>query len=346
MDALDSNICVENPQDPVMSQWLDALPFYYRYACAEQSLQTTKQKKARSCEILQEYASHIHGSPDLSLRMTDDEKYHITCQLCRRKNCMVRNPEEGTVCCEECGFSERDKSDVKFEQAIPYEDQAIRRRRKPYKYNPAAYLKKCLNQVQGIPSGIFSLEFKRRFRQESIRFQVPPDQLTPDLVREILKRLDYSKYYGNRWALLKAVHPKYELVSISHELMERLLCLFSGASKRYARHKSRLGHNRKNFLSYRIFARQALHRLGYHATAEEFSPLKTNYRDRLHQDLIETVLDEFVPQKPSAALSLPNTDQEFAVTERVSGTRKRKRKEMDPETIICELNSKDKRRRI
>ena len=161
-----------------------------------------------------------------------------------------------------------------FVRPSTFQDLSLCNTSRPYVYQPKSFLGKHLIRLQGQGYPRLPPEMLNAIRHDLTARGVSLSTAMPNDVYASLKRLKLGDFYPHRWALTKRVNPTYQPLSLSHELCERLQCMFVTCHARYASQRSKTGRKRK-FLPYQFFILHALQYLGEKENIEvHFKPLK------------------------------------------------------------------------
>ena len=154
-----------------------------------------------------------------------------------------------------------------------------------FEYKRKNHFIECLNQLQAkentkIPDKIIN-DLTNEFKKYNI---TDPNLLTPKLVKQYLKKLNYSKYYEhipviiNEFCGIKA--PK-----MTSEFEEQLKILFDNIQEPFKKHSEIVNPKRKNFLNYNYILYKMCELLGKTNFLHCFPLLKS--REKLYEhDLI------------------------------------------------------------
>lgn len=161
-----------------------------------------------------------------------------------------------------------------------------------YMYRPILYLQRLLNERQGQHKGKpFLVPLLRTLSHDFISRGISDSQVTADVMKQALKRNQYSSFYPCRWALAKSFNSSLDLVQFSDYAMASLKGLFLGTMSQLPSVIKQLGilTDRKNFISYPFFAQQGFLHLGFPEYAAVFESLKSHTRQAQQTQILREV---------------------------------------------------------
>ena len=193
-----------------------------------------------------------------------------TCALCGYTG-MCHLPVSVTSVCLQCGYERVDGiTDAHADNCFEADEWRVL----PYQYKPSKHLQQHLDSMQGVRRRAFSENVLATIGRDLDESKLPTTQVTPRVMKHVLKRVNLTSYYKHRWALTKHFNPQYELVTIPENTRRQLHVLFQSRFVRLAERFPTQGKRRKNFMSYAVFIERALHHLGHPELARECEPLK------------------------------------------------------------------------
>jgi hypothetical protein len=143
----------------------------------------------------------------------------------------------------QCGYSIRNA-----ESNVDWEELQGRRERK-FWYLPLNHFRELMRQVQGLSQGNIPDEIYESLQEQFRKYRVPPENITSQRVRSMLKRIGKAKYYEHREAITQVLNPVYQPIRIKPEHEEKLALMFVQLQPPFNKLKLQYP-NRKNFLSY------------------------------------------------------------------------------------------------
>lgn len=256
-----------------------------------------------------------------------------SCSECQTLSSIVEVEDDATWVCTTCGAVQSYGS---FARNGGFGiDESNRRQRgssKPYRYDPNAYFRRSLNEVQGIHTCVLPAALLAKCRADIRKRYIDVSHVGPNTTRAILKRVKESRYYRCRWALAKKLNPTYEPIRLSSSTMDRMMALFRGMTIRFPHLIKKLNLNRKILPNYPTFTRRALLFLGFPKEAAIFKPLKSHKRKRLQFMLLDLIFMDLVKstsvRRPPILLQTKQTTHSMGKPRASLQQRKRKRSQL------------------
>lgn len=232
---------------------------------------------------------HNHSSDNV---LPQDES--VVCTVCG--GILVRVEDSAINVCTACGFQVR--YHFASDGGLTYEArQAVAPT--AYKYDPRAYFRKCLDEVQGLHRGAFPRWLIRELTADFSYRRMMTSHITPDDVLDALRRIRAPRYYPCRWALTKKLNPSFILPEFSYSFLAHLEQIFQDILTHYSGIVHELQLNRKNLPSYPYLIHEILIHLHHSHDAVFFKPLKCPLRQKYQHRLIHCILHHILPDLPS-----------------------------------------------
>ena len=218
--------------------------------------------------IINTYMSNI----DENFLSMEDEQIRVDkCRLCN--STMMYKMINSELICEKCGFTE---TIVINSEKTSYKDPP--REASYFAYKRINHFNEWLAQFQAketteIPEEIYKNIYKEVKKNINLDIQ----NITPKKVREILKKLDYNKYYEHIPHVINVLNGKKAPV-LSRQEEEHLRSLFKEIQLPFSKNCPQ---DRKNFLSYSYVLHKFCELLEYDYLLPHFPLLKR--REKLQQ---------------------------------------------------------------
>ena len=218
--------------------------------------------------IINTYMSNI----DENFLSMEDEQIRVDkCHLCN--STMMYKMINSELICEKCGFTE---TIVINSEKTSYKDPP--REASYFAYKRINHFNEWLAQFQAketteIPEEIYKNIYKEVKKNINLDIQ----NITPKQVREILKKLDYNKYYEHIPHVINVLNGKKAPV-LSRQEEEHLRSLFKEIQLPFSKNCPQ---DRKNFLSYSYVLHKFCELLEYDYLLPHFPLLKS--REKLQQ---------------------------------------------------------------
>ena len=218
--------------------------------------------------IINTYMSNIDEN---FLSMEDKQIRVDKCRLCN--STMMYKMINSELICEKCGFTE---TIVINSEKTSYKDPP--REASYFAYKRINHFNEWLAQFQAketteIPEEIYKNIYKEVKKNINLDIQ----NITPKQVREILKKLDYNKYYEHIPHVINVLNGKKAPV-LSRQEEEHLRSLFKEIQLPFSKNCPQ---DRKNFLSYSYVLHKFCELLEYDYLLSHFPLLKS--REKLQQ---------------------------------------------------------------
>jgi len=222
------------------------------------------------CGLLREYMMVVDPTQVKPLRR--DRSEVLSCPCCKVERVVIE--ADGVAICPKCGSQdvvlvESDRVAVGTDSTKDYSSQSYRR---------VNHLSEHLAQVQGrettvIPEALIDsvmLELKKE-RVSDMR------NITPKMMRGILKRLGSSKYYEHITTIIRIINGQPPL-RISPELEDKIKAMFKEVQPAFSRVCPT---TRSNFLQYNYVISRILLLLNEPELASYFPPLKSREKQAM-----------------------------------------------------------------
>ena len=218
--------------------------------------------------IINTYMSNIDEN---FLSMVDEQIRVDKCRLCN--STMMYKMINSELICEKCGFTE---TIVINSEKTTYKDPP--REASYFAYKRINHFNEWLAQFQAketteIPEEIYKNIYKEVKKNINLDIQ----NITPKQVREILKKLDFNKYYEHIPHVINVLNGKKAPV-LSRQEEEHLRSLFNEIQLPFSKNCPQ---DRKNFLSYSYVLHKFCELLEYDYLLPHFPLLKS--REKLQQ---------------------------------------------------------------
>ena len=199
------------------------------------------------------------------------------CNNCKNNNFIVDYRQSCEIC-NKCG-----KSEYLLELPISNQNTYIEgvEKQNHFEYKRKNHLIECLNQLQAkentkIPKKILDdlvFELKKYNIYES-------KLLTPKLIKQYLKKLNYSKYYEHVPVIINEICGK-SAPKLTQELEEQIKSMFDQIQSSFDKHSEIVNSKRKNFLNYNYIIYKFCELLGKREYLYLFPLLKS--REKLYE---------------------------------------------------------------
>ena len=199
------------------------------------------------------------------------------CNNCKNNNFIVDYRQSYEIC-NKCG-----KSEYLLELPVNNQNTYIEgvEKQNHFEYKRKNHLIECLNQLQAkentkIPKKILDdlvFELKKYNIYE-------PKLLTPKLIKQYLKKLNYSKYYEHVPVIINEICGK-SAPKLTQELEEQIKSMFDQIQSSFDKHSEIINSKRKNFLNYNYIIYKFCELLGKREYLYLFPLLKS--REKLYE---------------------------------------------------------------
>ena len=220
--------------------------------------------------LLREYMMAV--DPTLARPLRRDRAEALTCPACQVERVVIE--ADGVAICPKCNSQdvvlvESDCMSVGIDASKEYSSQSYRR---------VNHLSETLSQVQGRESTIIPEALVDSIMMELKKERVTDMRnITPKMMRGILKRLGSSKYYEHITTIIRTINGLPPL-RISPELEDKIKAMFKEVQPAFSRVCPA---TRSNFLQYNYVISRILLLLGEPELAAFFPPLKSREKQAL-----------------------------------------------------------------
>ena len=236
-----------------------------------------KINESKTNKIYSNYVKRLEG---LTIDKYEGKNRIIKCDTCNIEKTYY--PSEGSFICDECG----DMTDIIIDDDFIIKDISC--------YHRSGRFKEWLNQFQAKENADIPHEVYQLIIQELKKKRINDySNLNRDIIREILRKLDYTKYYDNVTFIINKLNnippPK-----ISHKLEKKLLSMFEMIENIWNKVKPP---GRKNMLSYPYILHKLCELLEYDELLSSFPLLKSpdvlRKQDRIWERICKELNWEF-----------------------------------------------------
>jgi hypothetical protein len=179
---------------------------------------------------------------------------------------------EGCYICQRCGETET----TIIESEIPSHKDIINEKQK-YPYKKSNHLKEKLNQFQSKENAHIEQYVYDVIEKDLKKRRIIPKNITPPLIRIILKKYRLTEYYEH----LQQIYCKVSgttPISLPREIEEKIINMFQNMQESFSYH---CPNTRSNFLNYSYVLNKLFHILELEQHAKYFSLLKS--KDKLKE---------------------------------------------------------------
>ena len=234
--------------------------------------------------LLEKYVSKTDPKYMKQIKQDDYQK----CEFCNSSDIMIMM-SDGYQYCNNCYtmktfITDHDKPSYKDPpKEISY-----------FAYKRINHYSEWLNQIQGKETTEIPPQLYDNIMNEIKILRIRLNELTPDIVKEILKRLDCNKYYEHIPHIINKLNGK-PMPILSPDLEERLKQMFKQTQTPFLKYSQ----NRKNFLSYSVVIHKFLQLLGHDELLVYFPLLKSREKlaeqDKIWKQICNDLGWEFIP---------------------------------------------------
>lgn len=188
--------------------------------------------------IYNAYMNKCHGDNSI---LTSQFKNNFNCKVCEGH--IVIDYSQGYTICYDCGNMDRYSYGTVSEWNISETHEFI----KPFTYKRTNHFKEWLNQLQGKEGTTISTEVFNIISRELQKQRITDKKdVNFNKIKEILKKLNLTKYYENIPYIINRLTNVKPLV-VNPILSEKLIKMFNDIQAPFEKHCPK---ERKNFLSY------------------------------------------------------------------------------------------------
>jgi len=285
MDDLFSLASEQYKGKQFMDFLLDSMPLYAQatYAPPHELPRLTKEFTERFCTGLR-----FNAAPAPVPRGEDRIVTHAGCPECGRVKVVLDKEVAGLVC-SNCGLQGRTGFDH------PYQDVSFVNPSRPYTYQANKYLQSLMDCMQGFFCPPTVQQVLPLLREDLRVRGICNADITPSHTYCVLRRCKYPKLLRHRWRITQLLNPEYVPLHIPHDRQMAVLSLFAGCYQQFTRQQ---GTGRRNFYSYPLFLKAALHFIGCSNLTVHFTPLKNRQNELRQLQQIERLLNELLGGRP------------------------------------------------
>jgi hypothetical protein len=283
---LEKEKCAENK--PLVDYMSAAVPFlnehHARKATFDERIRAGDAAAAAEWEeeyarMTQRYVAALH--PELTQRAAGGTETNARDVVQKRARCTNCNgakfrlyAREGRRVCLACGNSE-----LAPDRMQPgYEARAQSGQTRQYKYMRLNHLRELLRALMATQQRPPPQEVEMLVRDAVARRarHLHIANVTPAVVRDILRTHKLSRYFKYSTAIAARINPAFRPPQIEPAHCERLLYLFALTEAPYERIKNKICDTRKNFMSYTYVVAQLCRLCGYNSYLSLFPRLKSD----------------------------------------------------------------------
>jgi len=229
-----------------------------RHTAASYSHATALRDTHRQ-EVATEFIGETGGAPPpIAARPRD------SCPLCAED--LLLHSAKSILVCPSCGYTlcHLDATAANMSYSDDYEMTT-------FSYKRISHFEDCLKQIQGKESYVVPDADMQLIMQELHSQRVSDlDQITPALIRDVVKRLRLRKAYDHVIQIVSRLTGR-KPQRMSAEAEDRCRAMFMRMNPAFDRN---CPHDRKNFLSYNYVLFRCLHLLGLHSMLPSIDLLK------------------------------------------------------------------------
>ena len=209
-----------------------------------------------------------------NVRKSSKPKEHFCTHKC--KTCGNEIDKNQNTCfecatvCEESFFQDPSLDDIKYKPEFMHYSNV------PCMYKRMNHFSEKLSQIQGKERTQLEPTLLASIREEIDKMNLTIEDVTPKVIKMILKKLDKSKFYEHCNLITHKING-YRLPHFTFQQEEKLKDMFNLIQKPFEKHSPP---GRKNFLNYAYIFRKMLELLSLDEMLPFFSELKS--RDKLY----------------------------------------------------------------
>lgn len=247
-------------------------------------VQQSDATASRQSAIVNEYLMQVTDeAPKLALHTRDD------CPLCHETLMLVS--AKSIMTCQKCGYAvaylDATMSSMSYSDDVEFSS---------FSYKRINHFNEWLQQVQAKESFEISDDVLQQVMDELYRQRITsPDDITPRLVRECLKKLKLRKAYEHVAQIVSKLTGRKPL-RIPPESEELCRLMFIAVQPAFEKHCPK---DRKNFLSYSYCLFKFFELLGYDELLDGFTLLKGRDKlakqDEIFEKICEDLQWQFLP---------------------------------------------------
>jgi hypothetical protein len=222
----------------------------------------------KQVKLYNEYLNKI----DNSFINTEFVKNVDKCDNCNSSNFRIMN-SEGYKICMNCSLSQ--KMFIDSDKPIIYKDTP--KELTYFAYKRINHFNEWLAQFQAKETTVIPKEIYLNIIKEIEKRRLDKNKLTPQIMRDILKKLSYNKYYEHIYHIINNING-LKPPRIDKDVEHKLRCMFKQIQSPFYKY---CPDNRKNFLSYAYVFHKFLELLEIDEYLKCFPLLKS--RDKLNQ---------------------------------------------------------------
>ena len=265
---------------------LRAMPFIEEYYGADDATPAPSTGKldaiveaevgSSRLSVLHRYMDEVEGSGHgWSARQTAaDTGNEFTCAACNVPK--ILDKPNASLVCPRCGvtspFMAMDQSNMSFDDQMTCEFSSH------CAYKRSNHFSELLNSLQGRESTVIPQHILDAVRAEFKKMRINTrSEITPDRVRDFLKKLRLNKWYEHKHAICNALNGT-PAPTLSPSLEATLKQMFVKIQKPFDQNYKKVAPDRKNFLSYSYVFHKFFQMLGEAELAQHFALLKSTHK--------------------------------------------------------------------
>ena len=222
----------------------------------------------KQTKLYNEYLNKI----DNTFINTEYIKNGDICESCNSSDFRIVN-SEGLRICMHCSLS--NKLFIDSDKPIIYKDTP--KELTYFAYKRINHFNEWLAQFQAKETTVIPKEIYLNIIKEIEKRRLDKNKLTPQIMRDILKKLSYNKYYEHTYHIINNING-LKPPRIDKDVEHKLRCMFKQIQSPFYKY---CPDNRKNFLSYAYVFHKFLELLEIDEYLKCFPLLKS--RDKLNQ---------------------------------------------------------------
>lgn len=272
------------------------------------NLENNKKKiKVEEKEKTRESCVSVDHTPRRKKKARVDEKDRavesIFCKNCGAANSEVYEQRQARMVCTQCGICRDNVQCNEVQARDSLWRDSMYRKGNSYSYKRSNHLYSWMLRIQAKESTVVPDEHIQRVLGELRKMQLDPEdpnKVTPERIREILKKLKLPKYY-NSVHLIRYLVCKHRPPQMSEKQEQEVMDMFDDVVLIYTQLQKRGVVKRSNMLSYSYTLTKMLELLGpeYDPFLKQLTLLKHRERLKDQEEIWRSVCeasDEFLEQ--------------------------------------------------
>jgi len=235
---------------------LEAMPMVQRYSRLEHSVKREDIYERDS--ILDMYIRKFYEQDykrfKRNINLGDSKFMDVVDQTKRESPCCkayLVQMSNSSIVCTECGAVVEESANIGQNAMANLSYARNITPIKVYSYRRLNHLRELIRQLTGKTQNTLNKEQIDMIKEEIRKNYIDPDDVTPQYIRSVLKKLTLNRYYDQCTSITMNINKTYTPPAITDDYEEKLVVQFCMLESPFAEIRKQVDKTRKNFLSYR-----------------------------------------------------------------------------------------------